>query len=506
MLNGIFQRPYLNRDTSNLVKKKQDEENTSSARGQEQSNSDAKSKGLQYTENNTAAKPYGYQEEQQVDWRQMRSQIQAQAKNSQNISQGSVNQTSLNPTKDLSGKSSVINIAQIIKDFKNTTAAIGTPDDLKEEVNGYLTLVTTQTKKDNPNIKLVKSNLKNASSILDGYISQTLNKDSKVVENWIDALFLQQVDFKYDEEVINPQFLVKFPEGSTQEEPKTETKTSIDEPNQTPVQKEIQTNPKQNSIPLIPQDKELKSLFIQSKKFVYGKQPEKAIDTFKLALQRADEVGDVETKSKIFYEVGRIYDDFSYFPEALKSYNDAIKHTTDNNVKTKAHYSMAQIYDDVNEIQPALDHYFNSIAFAGEADNIVAQSTSLTKMGNIYTDMYDNQSMNYYSVADDLAAQTNNSNLKGFVSSSIGEAYTTFGDSQKALKSYSQAVKHYTDASSPLKTAQNYEKAADIMVEYSNISKAKGLLTKAQNYAQQTDNINLINEISDKLNSLGLLD
>ena len=79
----------MNRDTSNLVKKKQDEENTSSARGQEQSNSDAKSKGLQYVENNTAAKPYGYQEEQQVDWRQMRSQIQAQAKNSQNIAQGS---------------------------------------------------------------------------------------------------------------------------------------------------------------------------------------------------------------------------------------------------------------------------------------------------------------------------------------------------------------------------------------------------------------------------------
>ena len=503
MLNGIFQRPYLNRDTSNLVKKKQDEENTSSAQGQEQSDSNSKSKGLQYVENKSTAKPYVYSEEQQVDWRQMRSQIQAQAKSNQNIAQNNINQTSLNPTKDLSGKSSVINIAQIIKDFRNTTAAIGTPDDLKEEVNGYLTLVTTQVKKDNPNIKLVKSNLKNASSILDGYISQTLNKDSKVVENWVDALFLQQVDFKYNEEDINPQFLVKFPEGSTQEETKAETKTVVEETVQEPIQKEIQTNSK--VVSLIPQDKELKSLFIQSKKFVYGKQPERAIDTFKLALQRADEVGDTETKSKIFYEVGRIYDDFSYFPEALKSYNEAIQNTQDNNVKTKAHYSMAQIYDDVNQIKPALDHYFNSIAFAGEADNLVAQSTSLTKMGNIYTDMYDNQSMNYYSVADDLATQTNNSNLKGFVSSSIGEAYTTFGDSQKALKSYSQAVKHYTDASSPLKTAQNYEKAADIMVEYSNISKAKGLLTKAQNYARQTDDINLMNEISDKLNSLGLL-
>ena len=88
---------------------------------------------------------------------------------------------------------------------------------MKEEVNGYLSLIETQVKKDNPNTKLVKSNLKNASSILDNYISQTLNKDSKVVENWVDALFLQQVDFKYNEEEINPQFLVKFPQGSTQD-------------------------------------------------------------------------------------------------------------------------------------------------------------------------------------------------------------------------------------------------------------------------------------------------
>ena len=49
---------------------------------------------------------------------------------------------------------------------------------------------------------------------------------------------------------------------------------------------------------------------------------------------------------------------------------------------------MAQIYDDVNQIEPALDHYFNSISYAGEAENLAAQSTSLTKMGNIFTDMY----------------------------------------------------------------------------------------------------------------------
>ncbi len=486
MLNGIFQRPYLN--NNNLVKKKQDEEkNAQLTQREQQADQNSKSKGLQYIE------PQSPKQEQQVDWRQMRSQIQAQARNAQ----PTVQTEEVMPTKTLSGRSTVINIAQILKDFRNTAAAIGTPDNLKEEVEGYLVLVEKQVKKDDANTKLVKSNLKNASSILDGYISQTLNKDSKVVENWVDALFLQQIDFKYNEEEINPQFLVKFPQGTEQAEPKT-----VETPPE-PVEQEIQTDAK--VVSLIPQDKELKSLFIQSKKLVYANQPEKAIEAFEKALHRADEVGDNETKSKIYYEVGKIYDDHSYFAEALKSYHKSIQNTEDNNVKTKAHYSMAQIYDDVNQIKPALNHYFSSAAFAGEAENLSAQSTSLTKMGNIFTDMFDVQSIEYYDIADGLAKQTDNAKVKGFVSSSLGSAYETFGEPQKALKAYSNAVKHYTDANSPQKTAQNYLKAGDIMVEMSNVSKAKGLLTKAQTYARRTDDINLMNEINDKLNSLELL-
>ena len=238
MLNGIFQRPYLNKDTRSLVKRKQDEEqNTSSAQREEQADQNSKSKGLQYVERKTPTYTPAYQQQnnngEQVDWRQMRSQIQAQARYNTSSQPTQAQETAQSaevmPTKTLSGRSTVINIAQILKDFRNTAAAIGTPEDLKEEVNGYLSLVEAQVKKDNPNTKLVKSNLKNASSILDTYISQTLNKDSKVVENWVDALFLQQVDFKYNEGDVNPQFLVKFPEGSTQEETKTEEKSVVED-------------------------------------------------------------------------------------------------------------------------------------------------------------------------------------------------------------------------------------------------------------------------------------
>ena len=62
------------------------------------------------------------------------------------------------------------------------------------------------------------------------------------------------------------------------------------------------------------------------------------------------------------------------------------------------------------------------------------------------------------------------------------------------------------DADSPTKIAQNYLAAADIMVEFNSLNKAYNLLSKAQKYARQTDNINLMNEINTKMKQIQSLD
>lgn len=498
-LSNIYQRPYVVKDGKGAVKKKQDDDASKSAvqteREEQAQNQNARSRGLQYVENQQTTP--AYQKIQPEQWQNVYAQKGGVTANT--------NTQAVNPAGNFSMRSSKINIAQILKDFKNTQAAIGTPSFLGEEVDGYLSLIEKQVTKDNPNINLIKSNLKNASSILDTYISETLNKESKVVENWVDALFLQQIDFKYNEEEINPQFLVKFPEGSTEKAQKAEEKAPVEEIS-APEQEEIQSVQQEETAAEttsanvhIPQDKELKSLFIQSKKLAYANEPKKAIETFQKALQRAEEVGDSETQSKIYYEIGQIYDNHDYAAQALKSYNKSLQTTSDNNIKTKAHYSMAQIYDDVNQIEPALDHYFVSVSYGGESENLAAQSTSLTRMGNIFSDMYEDNAFEYFDIANNLVSQTDNAKVKGFVASSTGRAYERFGEPQEALKSYSSAVKSYTEAESPLKVAQNYVSAADIMLEYNSTEKAKGLLKKAQKFAQKTDDVNLMNEINNRL-------
>ena len=506
-LSTVHQRPYMARDNQDFVKRKKEEDNSKSAAQllrEEEASQNSRSRGLQYSD--------GSADEFTRTSLPQSNQPVAINKNgfipSQNYYAAAPKNVAPSPlgTEHASGTS--INIAQILKDFKNTAVAIGTPEELKEEVNGYLDLIEKQVTKEEPNTRLIKSNLKNASTILDNYISQTLNKESKVVENWVDALFMQHIDFKYNEEDINPQFLVKFPEGSTEQAAKTniaeqpntqqEVFANVDEipqPDATvPVQKETKV--------FVPQDSELKSLFLKSKKLAYAKEPKKAIETFQKALARANELGDTETKSKIYFEVGKIYDDYDFPAQALKSYHKSLQNTTDNNVKTRAHYSMAQIYDEVNQIEPALDHYFVSVGYGGETDNQAVQSTSLAKMGNIFSDMYEEDAFEFLTTARDLAEETDNAKVKGFVSASLGRAYERFGEPQEALKSYSEAVKNYSKAESPVKTAQNYLNAADIMIDFNSNNKARGLLTKAQRYAQAANEEALLTEINERLKQI----
>ena len=504
-LSNIYQRPYINQRAGNTVKKREDEESSSASNAQREQSTDqnSKSKGLQYVEQKRPSYTPAYEQKFVPN-----AYSNVNINNPQNRANLGASQVSAQPAYTPMQAMNEINIAQILKDFKNTAIAIGTPDDLYQEVEGYISLIQKQVSKENPNARIIKSNLKNAASILDSHISETLNKESKVVENWVDTLFLQKINFKYDENDINERFLVKFPENSNVQ---TKRQEELQETAQETVKPESE-----KIIPIsvadtgskvkIPQDKQLKSLFIQAKKYAYANNPEKAIRAFEQALNRATEIEDTETSGKIYYEVGKIYDENDYLPQALKSYNTSLKFSQDENVRAKAHYSMAQIYDDVNQITPALDHYVSTISFAGEAENLPAQSASLTKMGNIYSDMYDKEAFEYYDVAQGLAQETKNNSLQGFVASNTGKAHMKFDEPEKALKSYSSAVQSYSKAESPVKTAQNYLAAADIMVEFNNIDKAHRLLKKAQKSARQTENVNLMNEINTKLKQLEALD
>lgn len=422
-------------------------------------------------------------------------------------------------------RSNKVNIAQIIKDFRNTIKAIATPADIEEQVNHYLQIVEQQVKEPHPQVNLIQSNLKIAASMLDKYISETLNKDSKVVQNWLDALFLQRINYSYDEAEVNPNFLVKFPENREEKKPAPQQQTEqAPAPEPEPVVQEAheeiieiepeelnleeefiqakQTISKKPNITIIPQDTKLKSLFVEAKKQAFSNNPQRAMQMFKEAFARASELNDNETQSRICLEIGKIYDDNDHFVQALNSYNKSLQYTTDVNVKSRAHFSMAQIYDDVNEVVPALNHYMTSISYAGKSDDLIGQSDSLTRMANIFTDKYDENAFDYYDVARKLIEQTTDNSMKGYVLSNTADACVQFKKKDKALKYYAEAVKNYELSNSPEEIAQNYKAAAELMISFNSPNKAKSLLKKALVNAVKTKNEDLIAEVNAMLASV----
>lgn len=426
-------------------------------------------------------------------------------------------------------RSNKINIAQILKDFRNTMKAISTPAEVEEQVNKYLVTVNEQVKSEHPQVNLIQSNLKIAASLLDKYISETLNKDSKVVQNWLDALFLQRIDYTYNENDVNPNFLVQFPEQNSNKPQQTENETVQPAAAENTTIEPIQTTPnvqdttqeheildfvpedtsleeeysqakqkisQKPNITIIPQDTRLKSLFVEAKKQAFSNNPQKAMAMFREAFNRASELKDSETQSRICLEIGKIYDDNDHFVQALNSYNKSLQYTTDVNVKSRAHFSMAQIYDDVNQTNAALNHYMTSISYACKADDLIGQSDSLTKMANIFTDKYDESAFDYYDVARKLIEQTTDCSMKGYVLSNTADACVQFRKNDRALKYYAEAVKNYEKTNSSEEIAENYKSAAELMMEFNSPNKAKSLLKKALVNAVKTSNEDLISEVN----------
>lgn len=401
---------------------------------------------------------------------------------------------------------SKVNIAQIITDFKNTTKAIGTPEDISNEVMSYLDLIETQAQKDEPNKKIIQSNLKNASQILDNYITEALQKPSKVVENWIDALFLQNIDYKADHKALNPEFKVQLPKKKTKDEEEEEQEENNETESETN-EEQAEYASSQAAQPktkiYIPEDKQLRKLFIQAKKYAEINSPGKALNAFKAALTYAKEINDKQAQSMVYYEVGQVYDKNDFLNEALTSYNKAIETTQDENIKIISHMSMAQIYDDVVAFGPAVDHYFAAISFAGENENINAQTKALSNLANIFCGRYDKKNaFSYIELATSMAQETQDNKTIGAIYSKSADISEKLDEDYKALQYYRESTRYYSKTDSVKNIIKNYKKAADIMLELGDTNKARTLLEKAYKKSHSLKDTDLRNEITTQLSLL----
>ncbi len=387
-----------------------------------------------------------------------------------------------------------ININQVLTDFKNTANAIGAPDDIKSEVFSYLGLIENQSQKENPNPQIIQSNLKNASQILDEYITNTLKKPSKVVENWVDALFLQQIDYK--SHVI------------AQKEPEIQKFGEVEQVEVVPSavnSQEIitQEEPQKDNNFYVPTDSRLRSMFIQAKKYAAIDRNEQALYSFEKVLDYAEEIGDSQTAAIVHYEQGRLYDGFNSIDDALYNYDRAIKQTSDNNIKARAHLSMGKIYDDFVKFQPAVEHYCAAVSFAGEADNLKLQTKALADLTQVHTDRYDkNNAFMFMDMANTIADETGSRKLIGITYTKSAKCCEKLNEKARALELYGKASGEFNTVQDYENLAKNYKSAADIMLGFGNKAKAKKLLSKAYIALQECNNNELKQEVVARITAL----
>ena len=423
-------------------------------------------------------------------YRKYQAQIQRHQQNVQNnaVQPQKVGLNAVNPNAQN------INVSQILTDFRSTANAVGAPKEVTEEVCAYLDLIQTQAEKEVPNKKIIQSNLKNASQVLDGYISKTLNTQSNVVENWVDALFLQNIDYKADPNAVNEEMKLHL---ESEEQEAQKLRESRGESVKAEVKEQAVQSTNRNYIPA---DEKMKSLFIQAKRSANESDTKTALVALKSALNYAQQTEDTKMQSMIYYETADLYNKNGQYSQALKGYKIAADMATDENLIAKSYMKSGKIYDEAGLIEPAQKHWLSAIGYAGESENLPLQVKALNNLADIQGELYDKKNAyTYANMANSIAEETHDNKVKGYSYRRSSQVSEYLNDDAKALQYLKKSTQAYDAAKDKKNVIENYISAADIMASVGNSKKARNLLDKAYITAVKTNNKTAITTISTKI-------
>ena len=402
-----------------------------------------------------------------------------------------------------------INIKQVLIDFNSTLGAIGATQDVENEVKTYLNLVENQAQKENPNKKMIVSNLKIAADVLDTYISDTLKKPSKVVKDWVDALLLQNIDYKADNTITKGAF-----ESITGERPQTaklaekklaekkqaqatdiQQKTSQDE--QVVLQEEVST--KNKPVETNPQI----DVLITNADKIKTDAPKEALSALSEAFTIAQSSSDKASMARIYSKIADVQNSLNNLSQALDCLNAStvIAYEINNNeLKSHNHKQMGEIYDDAGYMDSALSHYFASIGIDGLLDNTENQADTLNSIGNMYFSRFiKDKAISYYKDALDLAKVTSCFEIMSDSFFNTALTHKSFGDSDKAINNLQKAAILSQKSGDTSDLERIYEEAGDLMSQKAYYSRAKNLYKKSYRLAEKTGDNDALKRIREKL-------
>ena len=393
-----------------------------------------------------------------------------------------------------------INIKQVLIDFNSTLNAIGASEEVENEVKTYLSLVEAEAQKESPHKKIIVSNLKVAADVLDTYISDTLKKPSKVVKDWVDALLLQNIDFKVDTSITKGAF-----EAITGEAPQTAklAEQKLAQKTQDVKQKEQA----QEALPaeILKENDETAKIneLINKSDEILENAPNEALNVLSEAFKIAQNASDKNSMARLYSKIAAAQNNLNNLAQALDCLHAStvLAYELENNeLKSHNHKQMGTIYDDAGMMDTAMSHYFASLGVDGLIDDTDNQADTLNSIGKMYTARFmKDDAIDYYKEALDMAKVRKNASIMSDSFYNTAVTLKNAGEEDKAFNNLKNAAILSKKSGDGIKLSNIYEEAGDLMNQKNYKKRAQDLYKKSYRLAEKTGDDASLKRLREKL-------
>ncbi|MEB3286384.1 MAG: tetratricopeptide repeat protein [Vampirovibrionales bacterium] len=322
-----------------------------------------------------------------------------------------------------------ISVNTILDDFQSTLNALGADQNTQAEVSAYLGIVKLQAEKDRPDTSYIKHSLKTAAGVMDGFITDTLKQPSKVVRDWVDALLLQPIEFKWDKSSAK-----STPEEQAAFLTQTESKAA-DAPNDTNHELRLA----------------LKQALKDSKAAYQAGNTENARQILEAAsrhLQTNDRQVPGNLSGRVSLQLARLYNEDHQFTKAIPHFQAAIGQFQAISLKSKlaqSHLGLAEALEPLGQMEEAIKHYQNTMAIAeGNNNEASLQSAAQNGLGGIYlqSGQYNLAVEQFLGAYQSAQRSAGGENDLPDILSNLASTYQRQGNMSKAEQAYRLALKY----------------------------------------------------------------
>lgn len=355
-----------------------------------------------------------------------------------------------------------INITSIVTDLMGTAVSVGASEELiQHTVVPYMQSIGVESRKDKPSAKFIKMALEQASKALDEYISDALRQKSTVVSEWMEALLMQDVEYKADQPIVL---------GASVE--------SID-PAQALAQAIESTATRQP--PLSPEGKaQVKSLMQSAALAAKAQRFDEAVDLYNQSEALLEGKSHRQLEAQIQYYRGlafRKQGDLHSAELNLAASLSTLASGGPDTFKARVHGALAQVYEGLGHTALALDHYKEKLLLDTKQGDEHGQIKTLTHVGELLLNQREHlQAKQALNQALTLSQAYHYRKHLGAIYNHLATLTQEEGDYKAAHGLYKQALRH---TQRPEAQQVIYQNLAALFLKVDNAPKAFNALQKA---------------------------